>query len=681
MRPSSSGAQQPSRRLSYASVASGATPQNVPSAGRSGAAAATHPPQYSHDYRTQRPLSAYEQDLSTGTGMSSWRKPASLPAYSRSFNAAPGWGLGLGPQTANTFFVPSYLRNSRYVAKLEAEHKAKVARERQQPSASGPGSTAASLSSSANVKGGGANVHRIAPSHRGMTYDVIESNPPKEEDQLTPLPSRWSDQDKYPGLDISNNGLDVRYSGAVSKADIEAASVRADQPMSPACGIYYFEVTINSKNKDSAIAVGFSTAEASLERLPGWETHSWGYHGDDGKMFSGEHAGKSYGPTFSATDVIGCGINFNTGQAFFTRNGTELDVCFHDLKHVRPFPTVGMKKYSGASVSVNFGQRPFVFNIDEKMAREEDRVRQEIANFKTDKLVPGTDEDSLMQMLVLQYLTHDGYVETAAAFAQEVSREKQALNRVQPATASDNTAPVDTTEAVYRQKIRSAILAGNIDLAIAITEEQFPGVLSQPQHRLLLFHLKCRKWVELISQAAELRSAEQGSAKSRRLSNGYYTQASSSAVVDDFTQDMELDEAPSAELVRADENTVDESQYRQLMVQAMAYGMELQLDYRDEDDSEIEAALRRIFSLVAYDNPKDSANGELLDRKGRSQVAEELNSAILVSLGRSPDAALMTMWKQTEALLTILSEKGGPAAFVNLRKMLNMDVDESIKAR
>lgn len=37
-----------------------------------------------------------------------------------------------------------------------------------------------------------------------------------------------------------------------------------------------------------------------------------------------------------------------------------------------------------------------------------------------------------------------------------------------------------------------------------------------------------------------------------------------------------------------------------------------------------------------------------------------------VSLGRSPSAALETTWKQAEVLIDILSEDGGPAAFVNL---------------
>lgn len=373
------------------------------------------------------------------TGVS-YRKPASLPSYSRRFNHLPGMA-GYG---TTTFFIPDYLRESRYVAKLEADHMAKLKRERQHHS--GLPSNAPSLSSSAT----NTNVHRLAPSHRGMTYDVIESNPPKEEDELLPLPSRWSDQDRYPGLDIGNNGLEVKYSGQPSKADIEAASVRADFPMSPACGLYYFEVTVNSKSKDTAIAVGFSTAEASLERLPGWETHSWGYHGDDGKMFSGEHAGRNYGPIFAANDVVGCGIDFNLGQAFFTLNGRDLDVCFRDLKDLRPFPTIGMKKYSGASVSVNFGQQPFVFDIQGKMDSAKEAVRNDIERTKTTSLGSGMDENTLVQNLVAQYLAHDGYVETARAFAEELTREKNALNSAQPGTAP--TAPAaDDTEAVHRQ--------------------------------------------------------------------------------------------------------------------------------------------------------------------------------------------------------------------------------------
>lgn len=74
------------------------------------------------------------------------------------------------------------------------------------------------------------------------------------------------------------------------------------------------------------IGIGFSSNKASVERLPGWEQESWAYHGDDGKSFFGESQGQGrpYGPTFGAQDTVGCGVNFSTGQAFFTKNGVFL---------------------------------------------------------------------------------------------------------------------------------------------------------------------------------------------------------------------------------------------------------------------------------------------------------------------------------------------------------------------
>lgn len=90
----------------------------------------------------------------------------------------------------------------------------------------------------------------MAPSHRGMTYDIIEHHPPREEDNLMPLPSKWNDADKCPELDLSHEALEVRYKGQGNKHDHEAAAVRADHPMPRQCGIYYFEVTVLAMPKE-----------------------------------------------------------------------------------------------------------------------------------------------------------------------------------------------------------------------------------------------------------------------------------------------------------------------------------------------------------------------------------------------------------------------------------------------
>lgn len=82
-------------------------------------------------------------------------------------------------------------------------------------------------------------------------------------------------------------------------------------------------MTANSLSS-SSIAIGFSTKDVPLSRPPGWEPNSWAYHGDDGHSYCCQSSGKGYGPTFTTDDVIGCGVNFHTGSAFFTKNGNHL---------------------------------------------------------------------------------------------------------------------------------------------------------------------------------------------------------------------------------------------------------------------------------------------------------------------------------------------------------------------
>ena len=344
-----------------------------------------------------------------------------------------------------SFFVPSYLRTSRYVSKLEAAHRIKL--QTQRDSISAHSSNPPSLSTSASNM----NVQRMAPSHRGMTHDIIESNPPKDEDQLMPLPSRLSEFHKHPGLDLSQEGTVLKYNGAATKSEMEATAVRADYPMSPQCGVYYYEITIDQKSsREGMVAIGFSTHKASLERLPGWETESWAYHGDDGKIFCGESTAKEYAEGFGVKDVVGCGINFLTGHAFFAKNGKYLDTAFRDLKDLKAFPAIGLKKHTGTLISVNFGQHPFVFDIDDYVKKQERIVQVDIAATGVTSLQPPLDEGNLLQALVAHYLSHDGYVETAKAFGAEMKADSKALNNSQD-TAMDILNEDEDLQAVNRQ--------------------------------------------------------------------------------------------------------------------------------------------------------------------------------------------------------------------------------------
>lgn len=76
------------------------------------------------------------------------------------------------------------------------------------------------------------------------------------------LPTRWSEQDRSSSLNLSQDGRELLFPGTIriafivgvvvnsppsgpgSSTEDRAAAARADHPIPPACGIYYYEVEI-----------------------------------------------------------------------------------------------------------------------------------------------------------------------------------------------------------------------------------------------------------------------------------------------------------------------------------------------------------------------------------------------------------------------------------------------------
>lgn len=98
-----------------------------------------------------------------------------------------------------------------------------------------------------------------------------------------------------------------------------------------------------------------------------------------------------------------------------------------------------MKK-PNETLRANFGQEPFAFDIDKMVADEKAAIQAEIARTTAANKV-AADETELIHQLIGQYLAHDGYVETARAFADEITEEARAL-------ANDDDADIPYAEAV-----------------------------------------------------------------------------------------------------------------------------------------------------------------------------------------------------------------------------------------
>jgi Ran-binding protein 9/10 len=237
------------RRSSYASVVSGAPMYQQPSrAGgfphllQQGPSAGAHFQQHQSGLHSRNGPRALDTDMYAGAGSIS--VPGSLGRGPSHLGQASNSSGALG-MVHSQFITPSYLRGSSYVQRLAEAHRARL--HSQIHGLSTHSSNAGSLSTSSSS----ANLHKMAPSHRGMTYDIIEKEPPTNGEALMQLPSRWSDSDKLSGLEVLADGLEVRYVGpGKSNQDHDAAAVRADHAMPPQCGIFYYEVTIICRGKE-----------------------------------------------------------------------------------------------------------------------------------------------------------------------------------------------------------------------------------------------------------------------------------------------------------------------------------------------------------------------------------------------------------------------------------------------
>ncbi|CUS15745.1 unnamed protein product [Tuber aestivum] len=189
-----------------------------------------------------------------------------------------------------------------------------------------------------------------------------------------PSPSLFTDEDKAPGLTIEDSGLTISLParwGTASQCARANTFIPVDHDRT-----YYYEMTVVDEGDGKRIGLGFCAKDASLNGMPGWEVDAWGYHADDGAKFPGRSQGLKYGPMYGTGDVVGCGIDFKRGFAFYTLNaeylglpdsrpGTELirspGPAFSLKEGLRIWPMIGMGS-AGAKVSVNFGQRKFAWD-------------------------------------------------------------------------------------------------------------------------------------------------------------------------------------------------------------------------------------------------------------------------------------------------------------------------------
>ncbi|KAK6726415.1 hypothetical protein RB195_004624 [Necator americanus] len=292
------------------------------------------------------------------------------------------------------------------------------------------------------------------------------------------LPRAWNKNDKYHFLDISHSSLRVSYKGNGKQQQKDAASTRADFPIPPQCGVYYFEITI-VRGLKGCMGVGICGKSVNLNRLPGWDRYSYGYHGDDGNFFSFSGNGVSYGPKFTTGDVIGCGVNLVNKTIFFTKNGVHLGIASRELEHIDDlYPTIGLQT-TGEVVDANFGQCPFRFDIRPEMEAARAKVGAEILSVQ----LPSEKTD-WMNKLVSSWMACEGHSKSMASFCSAAKLVPE-----------EGEQSIET-----RKEIVALVLSRRSGDAISRMEDAYPDIFVLNKNIALA--LKCQQFVEMAAEIA-----------------------------------------------------------------------------------------------------------------------------------------------------------------------------------
>lgn len=173
-------------------------------------------------------------------------------------------------------------------------------------------------------------------------------------------------------------------------------------------------------------------------------------------------------------------------------------------------------------------------------------------------------------------------------------------------------------------EIRSAILEGDMDETLKLTSSIYPHVLRD--NREIYFRLRCRKFIEMMRKSAEL--LDHPPSKPAKSVNGH-----SIAVSDDgFEPEMDLDEPmkDGDDWDKMDTEEADSSvKHNDMISRAIAYGQELNHEFKGDQNKFFGEVLTELFGMLAYKDARKSPAAHLLESSQRASVAEGLTSAML----------------------------------------------------
>lgn len=297
----------------------------------------------------------------------------------------------------------------------------------------------------------------------------------------------------------------------------------------------------------------------------------------------------------------------------------------------------------------------------------------------TDGKGEGYREKAPINQLVLSYLSHHGYAKTARAFqaqckqrgglrssdsgvaplpvpaptsharSDDVEMEMEMDLSSSSNTSSDplHTPVFDATAASrsssfdgwgpgmhhsdieLRTRIVNSVICGDIDKALEETQRWHPKVLEKDDG-LMRFKLRCRKFVELILEAAELKKNMKSEDASGVDGMDVDDEAGDGIATNRYSTNVIAIPAKSKRK-QSISSSHNHAQYESALSLAITYGQTLQSDYKTDSRPEVRAIFKRTFGVVAYEDPLEAGGdaAEVAGHEARVALATELNQHIL----------------------------------------------------
>ncbi len=168
---------------------------------------------------------------------------------------------------------------------------------------------------------------------------------------------------------FSEGNLTGSYSGSNGSGTGSTATFGLSQ------GKWYWELKYDSSN-DTPLRVGITDRVAvatSTTNRVGFGDNDFAYDQFDGKIYTDNDTGSSYGATYAVGDIIGVALDLDNNKIYFSKNGTFQNsgnpagnsngfsiTSSSSIANGFYFPVVGLVSGSGvAQVSYNFGSAPY----------------------------------------------------------------------------------------------------------------------------------------------------------------------------------------------------------------------------------------------------------------------------------------------------------------------------------